>query len=493
MTVFKDSTSQEVDQALKEAQQAFLTYKNFDGKRKAEFLRAIANEIEALGDTLVKTAMEETNLPEARIISERGRTTGHCRMFADMVEEGSWVEARVDTAIPDRTPLPKPDIRKMSVAVGPIVVFGAANFPLAYSTAGGDTASALAAGCPVIVKAHPAHAKTSSLVAEAIFKAILNTGMPKGVFHHLHGGSFEVGKALVTHPLTKGVGFTGSLAGGKALFEMANARPEPIPVFAEMSSVNPVILLPETLKRDADKTAEKLAGSITLGVGQFCTNPGLIFAIEGEGLNNFIAELSKRFVAGTPGKMLHQGIADNYSKRLANVLAQKGVKVEGQSASDSDASQGRPLIASVDAAEYFKNPQLAEEVFGPFSLIIRCKDVNVLNAVVNTTHGQLTATVIGDEAEIAKHKDMMNILIEKTGRLIINGVPTGVEVCPSQHHGGPFPSTTDSRFTSVGVDAVKRFVRPVAFQSFPESLLPEELKTSNPRNIWRLFNGEWKK
>jgi NADP-dependent aldehyde dehydrogenase len=490
---FKDATTQEVDQALKDAQQAFLAYKNFDGKRKAEFLRAIANEIEALGDQLVKTAMEETNLPEARIISERGRTTGHCRMFADLVAEGSWVDARIDTAIPDRTPIPKPDIRKMSVPIGPIIVFGAANFPLAYSTAGGDTASALAAGCPVIVKAHPAHAKTSTLVAEAIFKAILSTGMPKGVFQHLHGSSFDVGRGLVTHPLTKGVGFTGSLAGGKALFDMANARPEPIPVFAEMSSVNPVILLPETLKRDAEKTAEKLAGSITLGVGQFCTNPGLIFAVEGEGLDRFITALSTHITASAPGKMLHQGIADNYAKRLALTLAQKGVKLETQSANAGDASQGRALIASADASEYFKNPQLAEEVFGPFSLIIRCKDMNILNTVVNSSHGQLTASLIGDESEIAQYKELMNSVIEKAGRLIINGVPTGVEVCAAQQHGGPFPATTDSRFSAVGTDAIKRFVRPVAFQSFTESLLPSELKTSNPLNIWRLFNGEWKK
>jgi len=490
---FKDATIQDVDQALKDAQAAFLTYKNFDGKRKALFLRAIAKEIEALGDTLVKTAMEETNLPEARIISERGRTTGHCRMFADYVEEGSYVDARIDTALPDRQPLPRPDLRKMSVAVGPIVVFGAANFPLAYSTAGGDTASALAAGCPVIVKAHPAHAKTSSLVAEAIFKAALSTGMPKHVFQHLHGNGFEVGKALVTHPLTKGVGFTGSLAGGKALFDLANARPVPIPVFAEMSSINPVILLPETLSRDAEKTAEKLAASITLGVGQFCTNPGLIFAVEGEGLNKFIAELEKKIKEVLPAKMLHQGIADNYHKKLSLALSQKGVTEVAKSNSEGDASQGRSLIASVDAAEYFKNPQLAEEVFGPFSLIIRCKDLNILNAVVDNTHGQLTASVIGDEAEIAKYKDMMNILIERAGRLIINGVPTGVEVCAAMHHGGPYPSTTDARFTAVGHDAIRRFIRPVSFQSFPESLLPEELKTNNPRNIWRLFNGEWKK
>ncbi len=364
--VSNDATSQEVDQALQEAQQAFLTYKNFDGKRKADFLRAIATEIEALGDLLVKTVMEETNLPEARVVGERGRTTGHCRMFAALVEEGSWVDARVDTALPDRTPLPRPDIRKMLVPVGPIVVFGAANFPLAYSTAGGDTISALAAGCPVIVKAHPAHGRTSAMVAEAIFKAMLHTGMPKGVFQHLSGVGFEIGKALVTHPLTKGVGFTGSLAGGKALFDMANTRPEPIPVFAEMSSINPVILLPDTLKRDADKTAEKLAGSITLGVGQFCTNPGLIFAIEGEGLNQFITALAKHIAAAAPGKMLHQGIADNYSKKLSLALAQRGIRVEGQSSDAGNESQGRALIASVDASEYFKNPQLADMVLRLF-------------------------------------------------------------------------------------------------------------------------------
>ncbi len=490
---FADATKQEIEQAMSEAQAAFLTYKNFDGKRKGAFLRAIADEIEALGATLVTTAMEETALPEARIVSERGRTTGHCRMFAALVEEGSWVDARIDTAIPDRAPAPKPDIRKMSVPTGPIVVFGAANFPLAYSTAGGDTASALAAGCPVIVKAHPAHARTSTLVAEAILKAAAKTGMPKGVFHHLHGAAFQVGQSLVTHPFTKGVGFTGSLAGGKALFDLANSRPEPIPVFAEMSSINPVILLPETLARDAAKTAEKLAGSITLGVGQFCTNPGLIFAIEGESLNRFVEALGAQISGVVPATMLHPGIADNYAKRLHSALGQKGVKVEGQATQPGTNLQGRALVASVDAREFLKNPNLSEEVFGPFSLIVRCENAAELQAVVNASHGQLTASVIGDESEIAKHPELMNVLIEKAGRLIINGVPTGVEVCPSMQHGGPFPSTTDARFTSVGTDAIKRFVRPVAFQSFPESLLPDELKTSNPKGIWRLWNGEWKR
>jgi len=490
---YNDATLIEVDEALKEAHIAFLSYKNFSGKKKAQFLRAIAEEIEALGQQLVDTAMHETNLPEARIINERGRTTGHCRMFADMVEEGSWVEARIDTAIPNRMPAPKPDIRKMLVPIGPVVVFGAANFPLAYSTAGGDTASALAAGCTVIVKAHPAHAATSELIAGAIKKAIEKTGMPQGVFQHLHGVSFEVGQALVKNSLTKAVGFTGSLAGGKALFEVANKRPDPIPVFAEMSSINPVILLPESLKRDADKTAASLAASITLGVGQFCTNPGLIIAVEGEGLTKFIAALSAEFAKALPGTMLHQGIADNYAKKLTSALSQKRVLVEGESASPGTTLKGRPLVASASAETFLKNPSLAEEVFGPFSLIVRCKNADELHKVINYTHGQLTASVIADESEIAKHAALLNILVEKAGRLIINGVPTGVEVCPSMMHGGPFPATTDSRFSAVGIDAVKRFARPVAFQNFPDALLPDELKNDNLLGIWRLYNNEWSK
>jgi NADP-dependent aldehyde dehydrogenase len=487
---FKNATAEEVETAMKEANLAFLSYKNFSGKKKAEFLRAIADEIEALGDALVKIAMRETNLPEARIIGERGRTTGHCRMFADLVEEGSWVEARVDTAIPDRTPVPKPDIRKMLVALGPVVVFGAANFPLAYSTAGGDTASALAAGCPVIVKAHPAHPETSELVAGAIRKAAEKTGVPAGVFHHLHDTSFETGQALVKHKYTKAVGFTGSLAGGKALFDLAVQRPEPIPVFAEMSSINPVILLPETLEKDFEKSAVLLGGSITLGVGQFCTNPGLMLAIEGNGLNKFIAKLATEIEKNVPGTMLHQGIAANYHKRLAQALAQKGVSVEARAKEEGTDAQGRPTVVSVPAETFLANPLLAEEVFGPFSLLVKCKDLSQLVQVISNTHGQLTSSVIGSEEEIQKHKSILNMLTEKAGRLIINGVPTGVEVCPSQNHGGPYPATTDSRFTAVGTDAIKRFVRPVAYQNFPNSLLPDELKDGNPLGIWRILNGK---
>jgi 2,5-dioxopentanoate dehydrogenase len=487
----RDTSVHELDQAVKEAHVAFLSYKNFSGNKKAEFLRAIADEIEALGSALVQTAMRETNLPEGRIINERGRTTGHCRMFADLVEEGSWVEARIDTALSDRMPAPKPDIRKMLVPIGPVVVFGAANFPLAYSTAGGDTASALAAGCPVIVKAHPAHPETSALVAEAIQKAMDKTGMPQGVFQHVFGSSFEVGQTLVKHPLIKAVGFTGSLAGGKALFDLANQRPEPIPVFAEMSSINPVILLPETLKREATATAAKLAGSITLGVGQFCTNPGLIIAMEGEGLKQFISSLANEIVKTLPGTMLHQGIADNYSVKLKRALEQKGVAVEAESSAEGTSAQGRPLIASAPAQEFIQNPMLAEEVFGPFSLIIRCKNLDDFHAVINRIHGQLTTTIIGDEAEVAQHRNLLNVLIEKAGRVILNGVPTGVEVCPAMMHGGPFPATTDSRFTAVGTDAIKRFARPVAFQNFSDALLPDELKEGNPLGIWRMRDGAW--
>lgn len=489
---YADATPKEIDHALKEAQAAFSLYKNLPGKKKGTFLRAAAEGIDALGKTLIETAMRETNLPEARLVGERARTTGHLKMFAQLVEEGSWCEARIDTAMPDRAPAPKPDIRKMLVPIGPVVVFGAANFPLAYSTAGGDTASALAAGCPVIVKAHPAHAATSQLVAEVLVAAAEKTGMPKGVFQHVFGSSFAVGQALVNHPLTRAVGFTGSLAGGKALFDLANQRAEPIPVFAEMSSINPIVLLPESLRKDPEGTAVKVAASITLGVGQFCTNPGLLLAIEGEGLQKFVAALAREIGKAAPGTMLHQGIAENYATKKAQALAQLGVAVEAEGLAGTR-QQGQALVASAAADTFMENPTLAEEVFGPFSLIVRCKNKQELMQVAGKLHGQLTTTMIGEEAEVAHYQELLSLLAEKAGRLIMNGVPTGVEVCPSMQHGGPFPATTDSRFTSVGTDAIKRFVRPVAFQNFPDSLLPDELKESNPLKIWRLRNSEWTK
>jgi NADP-dependent aldehyde dehydrogenase len=491
--MFKDASVDEIDTAVRESHFAFQSYRNLSATKRATFLRAIALEIDSLGEKLVKAAMEETALPEARIVAERGRTTGHLNMFADYIEEGSWVEARIDTAKPDRAPVPKPDLRKMLVPLGPVVVFGAANFPLAYSTAGGDTASALAAGCTVIVKAHPAHAKTSQLVADAIERAAKANGIPKGVFQHVHGGSFEVGQALVKHPLTKAVGFTGSFAGGKALFDLANQRDEPIPVFAEMSSVNPVILLPQSLKKNYANTAAKLATSMTTGVGQFCTNPGLVIAIEREGLADFVKALAIKITEQHPEAMLHEGIAENYAAKLKQALAQKGVTVEAEAQGNTGKRQGKAIVASTTGSIFLNNPLLAEEVFGPFSLLIRCADRHELHAVISKLHGQLTATLIGEEAELKEYQNCFRTLIEKAGRVIINGVPTGVEVCPAMQHGGPFPSTTDSRFTAVGTDAIKRFARPVAFQNCPEVLLPEELKEGNPLNIWRLYNGAWKK
>lgn len=491
--VFRDATLTEIDTIARESHFAFQSYRNLSGATRATFLRAIAQAIEALGQELVKTAMGETALPEARIVAERGRTTGHLKMFADYIEEGSWVEARIDTAKPDRAPAPKPDLRKMLVPLGPVAVFGAANFPLAYSTAGGDTASALAAGCTVIVKAHPAHPKTSQLVADAITLAMQKTGMPKGIFHHLYGAAFEVGQALVKHPLTKAVGFTGSLAGGKALFDLANQRPEPIPVFAEMSSVNPVVLLPESLTKNYEDTAIKLSVSMWMGVGQFCTNPGLIIAVENDGLTSFIKKLVDQIADQHPETMLHHGIADNYNKRLRQTLDQKGVRIEAEATGVSGKREGKAIVASVDAGTFLKNPLLAEEVFGPFSLIVRCADRHELHTVVSNLHGQLTCTLIGEEHELKDYQGLIKTMTDKAGRIVINGVPTGVEVCPAMMHGGPFPATTDSRFTAVGTDAIRRFARPVAFQNCPDNLLPDELKEKNPLNIWRLCDGEWRK
>ena len=488
--MFKDISTVEIDTVLKKSHEAFLLYRRVTGKAKASFLEAIASGIEGLGNELLETAMGETNLPEARLAGERARTCNQLRQFASLVKEGSWVEARIDTAIPDRAPLPKPDLRKMMVPLGPVVVFGASNFPFAYSTAGVDTASALAAGCPVVLKAHPAHPKTSELVAGVIAIAIKSIGMPSHTFQHVHGSSFEAGKGLVQHPLTKAVGFTGSFSGGKALYDYATQRPEPIPVFAEMGSINPVFILPGALKARSEKVAEMYAASITQSVGQFCTNPGLLLSLTSPELNQFAKQLGERMKIIAPGTMLHPGIASNYKKNRDKALAQKGVSLEAASNDAPKENQGESTLATVHASDFLNNPTLVEEVFGPYSLLVEAANIEELKAAVRKIPGQLTATIIGEEDELLHYADFVQLVIEKAGRVIINGVPTGVEVCPSMHHGGPFPATTDSRFTSVGTDAIKRFVRPVSFQNFPDALLPAELKQNNPLGIWRLFNNE---
>ena len=486
---FRVASSTEISLALQKARDAYKTYKNKSGQDKAIFLDAIADEIVALGDDLVQRAMAETALPEGRIVGERGRTVGQLKLFASLLREGTWVEASIDTAVPGREPVPKPDIRKMLVATGPVLVFTASNFPLAFSTAGGDTASALAGGNPVIVKAHESHLGTNELIAGAIIKAAKKTGMPDGVFSSLTGTGFELGKHLILHPAIKSMAFTGSFSGGKALYDLASRRPDPIPVFSEMGSVNPVVILPENLKENGKALATSYAGSITLGTGQFCTNPGLIIGMEGEELTNFTSNLSKEIEKIAPSTMLNKGIAENYNKRIDSLLKEKGVKQEGQASRDNSPNKGVPTVASATGKDFIKNPLLHEEIFGPFSLVVKCADKEELGNVIEALKGQLTVTVLGNQKDLPVFNAEIESLKEICGRIIFKGVPTGVEVCHSMFHGGPFPATTDNRFTSVGTDAIKRFVRPMCFQDAPEYLLPDELKNDNPVNIWRKIDG----
>jgi 2,5-dioxopentanoate dehydrogenase len=474
--MFSDASITEIDSIMQNAWSAFHVYRKMSLKRRAGFMRAIAVELEACGDELIQVAMSETNLPEARLRGERGRTIFQLNQYAAACENGEWLEARIDTAVPDKNP-PKPDIRKMLVPLGPVVVFGASNFPFAYSTAGGDTACAFAAGCPVIVKAHPAHAQTSQIVADAVMKAAEKCNMPDGIFAHVHGASFEVGKALVTHTYTKAVGFTGSYIGGKQLFDWANQRKEPIPVFAEMGSINPVFLLPEKLKEASADIAKNYAGSITLGVGQFCTNPGLIIGIECDALKNFTHDLGKAIQQIAPGPMLHAGIVKAYKEKKEAALLQEDVHLVAESETEVKTNEGLPTIATASGQAFLNNPVLHQEVFGPYSLIIRCKDMNEMIEVAKHLEGQLTSTLMATENDIKNNDELVEAVKNICGRFILNSVPTGVEVCLSMHHGGPFPATTDSRFTSVGADGIKRFARPICFQNWPDNLLPDELKT----------------
>jgi len=490
--MYQDATLPEINQVMEAAWSAFEAYRKLPLKRRAHFMRTIAKELEALGDEVLQIAHEETHLPEPRLRNERARTIFQLNNYADACERGAWLEARIDTAIPNHNP-PKPDLRKMLIPLGPVVVFGAANFPFAYSTAGGDTACAFAAGCPVVVKAHPAHAGTSEMVATAILNAARTCDMPDGIFSHVHGAGNEVGEALVKHRFTKAVGFTGSLLGGKQLFDWANQRKEPIPVFAEMSSINPVFLLPEKLKQSAPEIAKLYAGSITLGVGQFCTNPGLIIGIDNEDLQTFVQVLGQEIKKVAPGEMLHTGIFKNYVERRGNALGQEQVETVAASEVEPLFNQATPTLASATAQAFINNPILHQEVFGPYSLVIRCKDIDEVLDVAKHIEGQLTATLMATDNEILGHNDLVDVIKNICGRLILNGVPTGVEVCLSMQHGGPFPATTDSRFTSVGADGIKRFARPICYQNWPDGLLPDELKNKNPLKIWRTVNDELRK
>jgi alpha-ketoglutaric semialdehyde dehydrogenase len=487
---FTNATLEQVNEAVQKATAAFDIYRKKDKNSIAAFLDQIADEILNLGDALIERCNLETGLPIARLQGERGRTMNQLKLFAAVVREGSWVDARIDTAIPDRVPLPKSDIRHMLIPLGPIAIFGASNFPLAFSTAGGDTASALAAGCPVVVKGHEAHPKTSEMVAEAILKAIKICGMPEGTFSLVQGNSRMVGEALVKHPGIKAVGFTGSHAGGKALFDYANARPEPIPVFAEMGSTNPVFILPDALEVRGEEIATGMAGSITMGVGQFCTNPGLSFVQKSEGADKFYNQLKHKISEVPAGVMLTPNIKKAYDKGVQKILDIHQVEEFAVGLGENSPNSATPRVFKTSMENFMENNSLAVENFGPSSVLVEAQSKEAILEAARNLEGHLTATIFGTPKDFAEYKELFDILELKVGRVVVNGFPTGVEVCHSMVHGGPYPATTAPQSTSVGTGAIKRFVRPVCFQDYPESILPDELKNENTLNIWRLVDGE---
>ncbi len=483
VTVFYEATEEEISESVALAEQAFKTYGTIPDAKKADFLDAIAEEIEALGEDLLTTYIQESGLPAGRANGERGRTTGQLRAFATMLREGSWVEAIINKTEG------KPDIRRLQIPLGPVVVFGASNFPLAFSTAGGDTASALAAGCPVVVKSHPLHAGTGELVASAVIKAAKRTGMPNGVFSNLNSSGIAVGTALVEHPSVKAVGFTGSIKGGTALCKIAANRAIPIPVYAEMGSINPVLILPSALQTDGEKWAKNYAASIVAGTGQFCTNPGLILGIKSAELDNFIAILALETDKIDPTCMLHPNIKSQYENLKSEVLGQEGYTQQTSLEKVVKPNYALQNIITVDGETFLNNKTFHKEVFGPFSVVVKCDDIQQLNKIIFDLEGQLTGTVLNaDLEEFEEFTEVIENLKNKVGRLIFNNVPTGVEVCSGMTHGGPFPASSDSKFTSVGLTAVKRWVRPVTFQDWPDQLLPGALQDKNPLNITRTVN-----
>ncbi len=478
------ATPEEVEQTMALAAAAFPVYSNLSGKTRAGFLRAIASEIETVVDDIVERGQLETALPEPRLRGETARTCGQLRMFANLIEEGSWVDARIERADPERKPIPKVDLRSMLRPLGPVAVFCASNFPMAYSVAGGDTASALAAGCPVVVIAHASHPGVAEIVANAVIRAAKATLMPEGVFSVLYGGGRKVGQAVVKHPVTQAVGFTGSRAGGTALMDTAANRKQPIPVYAEMSSVNPVVILPGALERGEEALAEAFFGSLTLGVGQFCTNPGLVFLPTGNG-DAFLSKLKTLVEAGTPGMMLNAGICTAFAESTATFAAATGVETLARSATEACPGQGAPAVFTVSISNFLGNEALQGEMFGPATLIVR-GTVEEIEAAIPHLEGQLTASLHATESELLANSPLVIALQNRAGRLIFNGFPTGVEVCNSMVHGGPFPSTSDGRSTSVGTMAIYRFCRAIAWQSFPDAALPVELQEANPLGIKRM-------
>lgn len=485
---FGSGTVLDVERACVLAGQAFDAYRETTLEQRAAFLEKIADNLLDIGPALIERAMLESGLPQARLEGERGRTVGQLRLFAKVVRDGAWLATALDSALPQRTP-PRPDLRLRKIALGPVAVFGASNFPLAFSVAGGDTASALAAGCPVVVKAHGAHPGTSELVAKAVQAAVAACGLPEGVFSMLHGDGRTIGQALVSHPAIKAVGFTGSRQGGMALVRAAAQRAEPIPVYAEMSSSNPMFLLPNALARHAARIGSGFIDSLTLGAGQFCTNPGLVVALDGPDLDTFCNAAVAALEGKPASTMLTPGIHSAYVDGVSRLAGAAGVTLLARGQQGTTACAGQGALFATDAATFLANPALEEEVFGASSLVIKCSDIGQLRQIAEYLDGQLTATVFLEQDDQAEARALLPVLERKAGRILINGYPTGVEVCHAMVHGGPFPATSDSRSTSVGASAIDRFLRPVSYQDLPSWLLPQALQDDNPLQLWRIRDG----
>ncbi|CAN5894834.1 aldehyde dehydrogenase (NADP(+)) [soil metagenome] len=492
---YHEATAAEVDRALRGAEASFDALRGSAPDVRADLLDRIADQIVALGDALLERAHLETGLPMARLTAERGRAVNQARLFAQLIREGSWVEARIDRGQPDRQPLPKPDVRRMLVPLGPIVVFGASNFPLAIGVVGTDTVCALASGCPVVVKGHPAHPGTAEMLGSAVGRALVAVGLPPQSFSLLHGAGHELGLALVRHPAARAVAFTGSLRGGRALYDAAAARPDPIPVYAEMGSTNPVFLLPGALEQRAEQIAEGFIGSVTMGVGQFCTNPGIVLGLEAPGLGRFLEAAGRLVDATAPGTMLYAGIQRTFDAGLQRVEGTQGVRTVGRSAAGTagSAPQATAAVFATDPQTIEAQPHLKEELFGPSSIVVQCREIEEMMRYAESLEGQLTATLHGTEEDLRTYERLVRVLERKVGRLVFNGFPTGIEVCAAMHHGGPYPATTDPHFTSIGTASIHRFVRPVCYQGFPDAALPEELRNRNARGIWRLVDDQFTK
>ncbi|OON39803.1 aldehyde dehydrogenase (NADP(+)) [Izhakiella australiensis] len=473
---FHDASAEQVDRACELARRAARPWRDATPVQRAELLERIGDNIMALGETLIQRAMQETALPQARLEGERARTVGQLRMFAAMLRSGEWLQPVIEPALPERKPLPRPDLRQRQIALGPVAVFGASNFPLAFSVAGGDSASALAAGCPLVVKAHPAHPGTSELVASAVQAAVKTLGLPEGVFSMLHGASHKVGEQLVSHPAIQAVGFTGSRAGGMALIKRVQSREIPIPIYAEMSSINPLIILPTALAQHSAQLAQNYADSLTLGVGQFCTNPGLILLPAGEAADLFASNLAQVLQSKSAGTMLTKGIASACRDATERLDSANDAERLASGAAASGANQAAAAVFKTDAASFISSRWLQQEIFGPVALLVSCRDVAEMQQIVDSLEGQLTITLQLEQQDNALASTLLPSIEEKAGRLLVNGYPTGVDVGHAMVHGGPWPATSDVRTTSVGASAILRFVRPICYQDFPDALLPQELR-----------------